>query len=375
MNKNESLFLQLSRTVLRNLRNSYPDTRDEMRFGRRRRTPASFMKEWIISIAKLFGFVRFPVKRETWILERLEALNVNSAEWEEASRLLEDDESRDLLVLLLAYRILGYRQISLPLRSDARLQEFQEREAALVVQANVGALRMGAMSWPINRYDLRPVGYYIQLDAQGVLSTFFLEQYRFNRGGCPEIDVRKGDIVVDGGGCLGDTALYAACRAKETGQVFCFEFDSDNLVSINGNLDLNPGMKSRIHVMPFALWDRSGEAVGVDGEGPSTRITAQTDGRSVQSMAIDDLITRGMVDRIDFIKLDIEGAELRALKGAEMVLRKYRPRLAISVYHQEKDMWEIPMWIHGLGLDYRLYLDHFTTHLEETVLFAIAGER
>jgi FkbM family methyltransferase len=173
---------------------------------------------------------------------------------------------------------------------------------------------------------------------------------------------------------MGDTSIYGACRAKETGRVFCFEFDVNNLVWLKRNLDLNPAIKPRIQVMPFALWDRSGESVIIDGEGPSARIMAGTEGRTVQSMAIDDLVTKGTTARIDFIKLDIEGAELRALKGAEMVLQQFRPRLAISVYHHEDDMWEIPLWINSLGLGYRFYLEHFTTHLEETVLFAIAEE-
>lgn len=374
MNKDEPVFLELFRAVIHNLANRLPDKCDEMRFGQRRGTPAALIKEWCLKIINSFGFIRFPLERQAWILENLDKLQVHASEWAAVSRLFADDESRKLLVSLLAYRILGYRQISLPLRADKRLREFREKEASLLVQANVGTLRMGEISWPINRYDLRPAGYDSQIEAQGLTNTFFLEQYRFNRENCPEIGVREGDMVVDGGGCMGDTAIYGACRAKETGRVFCFEFDVNNLVWLKRNLDLNPAIKPRIQVMPFALWDRSGESVIIDGEGPSARIMAGTEGRTVQSMAIDDLVTKGTTARIDFIKLDIEGAELRALKGAEMVLQQFRPRLAISVYHHEDDMWEIPLWINSLGLGYRFYLEHFTTHLEETVLFAIAEE-
>jgi len=375
MIKDESIFLKLFCAIMSNLANRSVDDCDEVRFGKRNRTPAALMKEWGLKVANHFGFMRFPLERQTWILEHLDKLKVHASEWEAAARLFSDDESRKLLVSLLAYRILGYRQISLPLRADKRMQEYREKEAALMVQANVGTLRMGAISWQINRYDLRSAGYDGQIEAPGIVNTFLLEQYRFCRINSLGIGIREGDIVVDGGGCMGDTALYAACQAKEAGHVFCFEFDSDNLVWLKRNLDLNPGMESRIKVMPYALWDHSGEAVMVDGEGPSARIMAGTGGRSVQSMAIDDLVTKGMADRIDFIKLDIEGAELRALHGAEMVLRQYRPRLAISVYHRENDMWEIPLWINSLGLGYRFYLDHFTTHLEETVLFAFSDKQ
>ena len=74
--------------------------------------------------------------------------------------------------------------------------------------------------------------------------------------------------------------------------------------------------------------------------------------------------------------MDIEGAELKALHGAESTLRKFRPKLAISVYHQLVDIVEIPRYLARLGLEYKFYLGHYTIHLEETVLYAIpAGSR
>ena len=68
--------------------------------------------------------------------------------------------------------------------------------------------------------------------------------------------------------------------------------------------------------------------------------------------------------------MDVEGAELRALRGAEMTIREHRPKLAISVYHQPEDIYSIPRFLAELGVGYTFYLDHFTTHGEETVLFA-----
>jgi len=70
------------------------------------------------------------------------------------------------------------------------------------------------------------------------------------------------------------------------------------------------------------------------------------------------------------IKMDIEGAELAALEGAIQVLRRDRPGLAISVYHKPADLWELPLWIADLGLDYRLYLRSHAYCGFETVLYA-----
>jgi hypothetical protein len=65
------------------------------------------------------------------------------------------------------------------------------------------------------------------------------------------------------------------------------------------------------------------------------------------------------LDRIDFIKLDIEGAELQALKGAEQTLRRHRPRLVIALYHDARDWADIPTYLDGLGLGYCFSLGHF----------------
>jgi len=56
------------------------------------------------------------------------------------------------------------------------------------------------------------------------------------------------------------------------------------------------------------------------------------------------------------IKMDIEGAEPDALRGAEATLRRNRPGLAVALYHKPEHLWEIPLWLAGLGLGYRMYL-------------------
>lgn len=73
---------------------------------------------------------------------------------------------------------------------------------------------------------------------------------------------------------------------------------------------------------------------------------------------------------MDFLKLDIEGAESAALKGAEQTLRRFTPRLALAAYHQFDDMWALIRQIDQLDLGYHFAMAHFTPHHEETVLYA-----
>ena len=85
-------------------------------------------------------------------------------------------------------------------------------------------------------------------------------------------------------------------------------------------------------------------------------------------MSIDDLCKD--MDKVDFIKMDIEGAEPYALEGARDTIIKHKPKLAIAIYHSMNDFINIPLWILNLNLGYRIYMGHYTIHEEETVIFA-----
>ena len=72
-----------------------------------------------------------------------------------------------------------------------------------------------------------------------------------------------------------------------------------------------------------------------------------------------------------YIKMDVEGSELEALKGSIETIKKYRPKLAISLYHKPEDVIEIPVFLEKLDLGYKYYLRHYQTRMEETVLYSV----
>ena len=90
---------------------------------------------------------------------------------------------------------------------------------------------------------------------------------------------------------------------------------------------------------------------------------------SVLMVALDELYE----DRaVDFITMDIEGGELSALLGAQSVMFKQRPRLAISVYHSPEDVWNIPLFLNALTMGgYRMFLRRHTPFNAETVLYCV----
>lgn len=75
-------------------------------------------------------------------------------------------------------------------------------------------------------------------------------------------------------------------------------------------------------------------------------------------------------EKATFIKMDIEGSELEALRGVEKTIKKYKPILAICVYHKREDIWEIADYILSLHKDYTLYFRHYSLIHTETVLYA-----
>lgn len=76
-------------------------------------------------------------------------------------------------------------------------------------------------------------------------------------------------------------------------------------------------------------------------------------------------------ERVTMIKMDVEGAELESLKGARETILRNKPKLAICIYHEPKDLTEIPLYIKSLVPEYKLFVRHHSNYFGETVLYAI----
>ena len=74
---------------------------------------------------------------------------------------------------------------------------------------------------------------------------------------------------------------------------------------------------------------------------------------------LDTYVIEKGLPRLDFIKMDIEGAEMAALKGASLSITKWKPKMAISTYHRIDDMWTIPAYIKSLRSDYEFSFRHY----------------
>lgn len=75
------------------------------------------------------------------------------------------------------------------------------------------------------------------------------------------------------------------------------------------------------------------------------------------------------------IKMDIEGAELDALKGAENIIKQHAPVLAICAYHRQEDIWKIPLYLHGIQPQYKFFFRRYSTDCWEQVCYAVPKNR
>ena len=172
--------------------------------------------------------------------------------------------------------------------------------------------------------------------------------------------------VINCGSYDGDTirTLNSSCGKIET--LICFEPDLDNFRALSCYLrDNAESIAQNIVAVPCGVYDREAQFRFAPNK-MNSAISAQDD-IFIQCFALDNILPNFMPT---FICMDVEGAESEALKGAEILIKKNRPDLGISVYHYPNHIWEIPLWIDGLGLGYKLLLRNYTGFVTETVLYA-----
>lgn len=171
------------------------------------------------------------------------------------------------------------------------------------------------------------------------------------------------EVMIDCGAFTGDTALMFAKHCPNYQKIYAFEPDNaifNQLIENTKELKIttiNKGVFSKTSTLSFDIEDCGCSNFNKDGK---IQIKVET---------IDNLLKQEK-EVITLIKMDIEGSELEALKGASETIRKYKPKLAICVYHKANDLIEIPKYIKSLHQDYKFFLRNHQMVPEDTVLYA-----
>lgn len=148
---------------------------------------------------------------------------------------------------------------------------------------------------------------------------------------------KKGDIVVEAGANIGTHTLALSQLVGETGKVFAFEPQRIVFQTLCANMALNS--ITNVYAYQTALSDRQGHVmipdIHYDREGNfgGVEISKFTEGHPVPQIKLDDLTE---IEKLDFLKIDVEGMEKEVLDGAEKLIRQYRPVMYIENDRKEK---------------------------------------
>jgi FkbM family methyltransferase len=282
----------------------------------------------------------------------------------DAYQMLSDTASQRLYLYLLAYRLAGHHSIKLPLQFVAKKAEWDEYRALEARSSRESILPLSGMFGKLKHFDFEYEGNRYVADCIQLEEPLFCRQYFYSDNGI-RIAPENGDVVIDGGACLGDTALVFSNAVGPEGKIYAFDPVTEHLHVLAHNINQYP--HKNVQAMPYGLSDKNVACppLAVNQYSPGFQVR----NKQVPLRSIDNMVMMGEIDRINFIKLDIEGAEFEALKGARESINHFKPKLAVSLYHKPNDIFELVSHIRNEHPFYRFHLGHYTIHQEETVLY------
>ena len=279
--------------------------------------------------------------------------------------LLEDNKEKKLYIKTVVSKLLG------PIYTTEKEKEKYIRSRDIFDNLLIGnsIKKLQSVTRKLKFYDLSKLGYDIKLyGARSLLDKLIIHnQYSYK-----DCKIEEGDFVIDAGGCWGDTSLIFSSKAGKKGKVFTFEFFEDNLNILKENFFNNKELTNNIVLTEKPLYDISNKDLYLNHA--CADITTLTENKNdlqqYKTVCIDDFIENNKTEKIDFIKMDIEGCELKALQGAKNTLKKYKPKLAIASYHKYEDYYEIPKFLNELNIGYKFYFANYTLGFTDTVIYA-----
>jgi len=173
------------------------------------------------------------------------------------------------------------------------------------------------------------------------------------------------EVFVDCGGFDGDSALrFLEKTDRKYKKIIIFEPEESKEERIRANLK---GVNYELYMQ--GVWSENTSLYFETKDNPSSCVSkVQGFGTEVKVVALDNVVYE---EAPTFIKMDIEGSEKNALLGANRIIRDYRPKLAICVYHKPEDLFELPLLMKELNPSYKLYMRHYSRGMFQTICYAV----
>jgi FkbM family methyltransferase len=267
----------------------------------------------VISFVDLHAAYSEEMGDRFWLTDR-DTYRLNEASIARASEVWADEASRVLFDGLIAFRTSGdYRRLAKPHRGETQY------------------LPSDVSGWPAGRQPLR---------------------------------------LVDCGAYDGDTIAAFERAGPALEAVAAFEPDLASFAKLAAWARSRPSTPPiDLILWPCGVGARTGTVPFRSGLGESSRVGAAGDDPAL-FVALDDVLA-GF--RPNLVKLDIEGSEPEALRGAARLIDRYRPRLAVCVYHRPEHLWEVPLLLRSWDLGYRFHLRLHGFDGFDLVLYAVPG--
>ena len=251
---------------------------------------------------------------------------------------------------------------------------------------------------------LSPKEFLEKWDGEAVLiESLYYEQEiaeeinRFFNGNCKIINhLNCNQQYFDEIICFSDDEVFLDCGCFDCGttndfinkvngkynRIIAFEPDKINYKNCIRIVENNKW--ENVEIINKGLWDKETTICFITRNDASSRVVEGSSLDEIEEELLDNNVAA--VEKIDvvdidsiigdekvtFIKMDIEGSELNALKGAEKAIKRNKPKLAICIYHKPEDIVEIPMYLKAIVPEYKFKIRHYTDNTYETVLYAIA---
>lgn len=182
------------------------------------------------------------------------------------------------------------------------------------------------------------------------------------------VQIEENEIFIDGGAFIGDTILTFMNKAKKKTnyKIIAFEPDEKNyklLYKFFGN-------KKNVIIVKKGLSDKE-EDILFEQKGTDGSHFTDDESKANAKIQVINMDAIPECQNATWIKLDVEGAELSALRGAKEIIKRNHPKLTICIYHSDEDMIRIAEYIHEMVPEYKLYIRHHTRREIDIVLYAV----
>ncbi len=284
--------------------------------------------------------------------------------------ILEDEYSKLQFDLYIILKIIGHNKLFFPrYHFDDFITIFNVEEFDSDLPKDYGG-------FPLKKYTIK-IDDSSQINQEIIVVTYeaFItltnkwRQYFIKRDNINLIPA-KGDIVFDCGSCIGDTAILFASFVGDQGEVHLFDPVPLHNRYSRIQADLNPFLKKTFHINEQAVGDMEKKLDGIPED-----VSRISPGGCVlnnfEVTTIDNYFSKHDVQKVDLIKMDIEGAEIAALIGSSATITNFKPKLALAAYHKEDDLWKIPLLMKKLNPGYKIYFEHHLPIYWEACFYAI----